>query len=189
MDEKFRKADNVYKTIAGKKKRCETELESLKAKFSTIESQCERLAKAGDEEGLDIKLQERADVKEEIEIHEETLTKLKAALKDAFEARTACDEALKDVQKKRKQTVSRMKHNRDMKEVYDELEGIGAADHTSKLLNRVIEKSTDLEDIVAGSKEAYETKSSTRAKKLEQRMKSSENDAYKQELLKKYGKK
>ena len=64
-----------------------------------------------------------------------------------------------------------------------------AGDHTSKLLDKVIEKGDDLADIVAGSKEAYETKTSTKSKKVDQRLKSSANDDYKQQLLSKYGKK
>ena len=102
--------------------------------------------------------------------------------------RSACEENLNQIRKKKKQIVTQMKRNRDMKDIYDDLEGIGAGDHTSKLLDKVIEKGDDLADVVAGSKEAYETKTSTKAKKVDQRLKSSANDDYKQQLLNKYKK-
>lgn len=188
VEEKFRKADTVYKKVAGQRKRCKEELENLEAKLTTIESQCERLAKAHDEEGLDIKIAERADIVEDIDIHKDTLKTLESALKDASEARSACEENLNQIRKKKKQIVTQMKRNRDMKDIYDDLEGIGAGDHTSKLLDKVIERGDDLADIVAGSKEAYETKTSTKAKKVDQRLKSSANDDYKQQLLNKYKK-
>lgn len=188
VEEKFRKADTVYKKVAGQRKRCKEELENLEVKLTTIESQCERLAKAHDEEGLDIKIAERADIVEDIDIHKDTLKTLEAALKDASEARSACEENLNQIRKKKKQIVTQMKRNRDMKDIYDDLEGIGAGDHTSKLLDKVIERGDDLADIVAGSKEAYETKTSTKAKKVDQRLKSSANDDYKQQLLNKYKK-
>ena len=188
VEEKFRKADTVYKKVAGQRKRCKEELENLEARLTTIESQCERLAKAHDEEGLDIKIAERADIVEDIDIHKDTLKTLEAALKDASEARSACEENLNQIRKKKKQIVTQMKRNRDMKDIYDDLEGIGAGDHTSKLLDKVIERGDDLADIVAGSKEAYETKTSTKAKKVDQRLKSSANDDYKQQLLNKYKK-
>ena len=188
VEEKFRRADGVYKKVAGQRKRCKEELEDLQERLKTIESQCDRLAKAHDEEGLDIKLTERADTIEEIELHKDTLKTLEAALKDATEARSACEENLNMIRKKKKQIVTQMKRNRDMKDIYDDLEGIGAGDHTSKLLDKVIERGDDLTDIVAGSKEAYETKTSTRAKKVDQRLKSSANDDYKQQLLNKYKK-
>lgn len=188
VEDKFRRADSVYKKVAGQRKRCKEELESLQARLTTIESQCERLAKAQDEEGLDIKLTERADTIEEIDLHKDTLKTLEAALKDATEARSACEENLNQIRKKKKQIVTQMKRNRDMKDIYDDLEGIGAGDHTSKLLDKVIERGDDLADMVAGSKEAYETKTSTRAKKVDQRLKSSANDDYKQQLLNKYKK-
>lgn len=140
------------------------------------------------EEGLDIKISERADIVDDIAIHKDTLKTLEAALKDATEARSACEENLNQIRKKKKQIVTQMKRNRDMKDIYDDLEGIGAGDHTSKLLDKVIEKGDDLADVVAGSKEAYETKTSTRAKKVDQRLKSSANDDYKQQLLNKYKK-
>ena len=188
VEEKFRKADTVYKKVAGQRKRCKEELENLEVKLTTIESQCERLAKAHDEEGLDIKIAERADTVEDIDIHKDTLKTLESALKDASEARSACEENLNQIRKKKKQIVTQMKRNRDMKDIYDDLEGIGVGDHTSKLLDKVIERGDDLADIVAGSKEAYETKTSTKAKKVDQRLKSSANDDYKQQLLNKYKK-
>lgn len=189
VEEKFRRADTVYKKVAGQRKRCKDELEELENRLKTNESQCERLAKAGDEEGLDIKIAEHGDIKDDIAMHQDTLKTLEAALKDATEARSACEENLNQIRKKKKQIVTQMKRNRDMKDIYDDLEGIGAGDHTSKLLDKVIERGDDLADVVAGSKEAYETKTSTKSKKVDQRLKSSANDDYKQQLLNKYGKK
>lgn len=189
VNDKFRRADNVYKKVAGQKKRCKDELVQLKDRLIKVESECEKLAKSQDEEGLTIKVNERADILEEIDIHNNTLKTLEAALKDATEARAACEENLNQIRKKRKQVVSQMKRNRDMKDIYDDLEGIGAGDHTSKLLEKVIERGEDMADMVAGSKEAYETKTSTKARKVEQRLKTSANDTYKQELLNKYSKK
>ncbi len=189
VEEKFRRADTVYKKVAGQRKRCKDELEELENRLKTNENQCERLAKAGDEEGLDIKIAEHGDIKDDIAMHQDTLKTLEAALKDATEARSACEENLNQIRKKKKQIVTQMKRNRDMKDIYDDLEGIGAGDHTSKLLDKVIERGDDLADVVAGSKEAYETKTSTKSKKVDQRLKSSANDDYKQQLLSKYGKK
>lgn len=186
VEDKFRRADNVYKKVAGQRKRCKDELSVLQNQLATIEKDCETLARMNNEEGLDIKIQHRADTLEEIEAHKETLITLEAALKDATEARTACEENLNNIRKQRKQVVSKMKRNRDMKAIYDDLEGIGAGDHTSKLLDKVIERGTELDDLVAGSKEAYETKTSTKARKVDQKLKSSANDDYKKQLLNKY---
>ena len=188
IDEKFRRADAVYKKVAGQRKRCKDTIAELEAKLVQIEAQCDKLAKMQDMEGLDIKIAERADIVDEISINKQTLITLEGALKDASEARAACEENLRIIQKKRKQVVTQMKRNRDMKDIYDDLEGIGAGDHTSKLLDKVIERGDDLADMVAGSKEAYETKASTKAKKVDQRLKSSANDDYKQQLLNKYKK-
>lgn len=188
VNEKFRRADAVYKKVAGQRKRCKDTIAELEAKLVQVEAQCDKLAKMQDMEGLDIKIAERADIVDEISINKQTLITLEGALKDASEARTACEENLRIIQKKRKQVVTQMKRNRDMKDIYDDLEGIGAGDHTSKLLDKVIERGDDLADMVAGSKEAYETKASTKAKKVDQRLKSSANDDYKQQLLNKYKK-
>lgn len=189
VEEKFRRADEVYKKVAGQRKRCKDELEALRNRLKKVETDCELLAKNNDMESLDIKLIERSDINDDISLHVETLATLETALKDASEARAACEENLNKIRKQKKQVVTKMKRDRDMKDVYDDLEGIGAGDHTSKLLNKVIERGEDMSDMVAGSKEAYETKTSTKARKIDQKLKASENDAYKQELLKKYGKK
>ena len=62
VEEKFRRADTVYKKVAGQRKRCKDELEDLENRLKTNENQCERLAKAGDEEGLDIMITLRESV-------------------------------------------------------------------------------------------------------------------------------
>ena len=186
VEEKYRKADEVFKKIAGQKKRCETDIVQLKKKLETVESQCEALAKAGDEEGLNIKLAVHSDTIEEIRANTEALTALNAAYNEAKEVREACEENLIRIRKEKKQIVAKMKRDRDMKHIYDDLEGIGANDNTSRLLNRVLEKSNEMSDLVAGSKEAYETKTSTKAKKLDQKLRATETDEYRQKLLNKY---
>ncbi len=188
VNEKFRKADEVYKKIAGQRKRCKDELTELNAKLVQVEKDCDTLAQAQDEKGLTIKVNVRADIIEEINIHNETLKTLETALKDASEARGACEENLARIRKQRKQVVTQMKRDRDMKDIYDDLEGIGAGDHTSKLLDKVIQRGEDLADHAAGAKEAYETKASTQARQVDKKLSASANDAYKQQLLNKYKK-
>lgn len=188
-DEKFRNADNVYKKIAGQKQRCKNELESLEKILKNIESQCEMLAAKGDEEGLDIKIEQRQETLEDIENHKESLKKLTAAHAAAKEARDACEEALNAVKREHRKVVSQMKQDRDMKGIYEDLEGIGADTDTNRLLNRVREKSNDLSDIANGAREAYETRTSTKAKRVDQRIHSSANDDYKQKLMAQYKKK
>lgn len=188
VSDKFRRADEVFKKVAGRRKRCKDELASLNAQLTKAEADCETLAKAQDREGLAIKVNVRADILEDIKMHNEELVTLEAALKDAGDARAACEENLAQIRKQRKQVVTQMKRNRDMKDIYADLEGIGASDHTSKLLDRVIEKGEDMADHVAGAKEAYETKSSTKSKQVDKKLAASANDAYMQELLNKYKK-
>ena len=124
---------------------------------------------------------------EDIALHEESLVKLAAAYKDAADARSACEEALRDVQRKRKQVVSRMKQNRDMKDIYADLEGIGATDRTTKLLERVMEKDDELQDMAVGSKESYDTRTSTRVKRTNQKATSMATQDYKAALKAQYG--
>lgn len=186
--DKFRRADAVFKKIAGQRKRCSDELAELKKKLVEVEKACEAFAKAGDDESLDVKCDERAEIMEDIELHEESLLKLNAAHKDASDAKQACEEALREIQRKRKQTVNRMKQNRDMKDIYADLEGIGASDNTTRLLDRVMEKDDELRDIAAGSKESYETRTSTRVKRANQKATSMAAQDYKNQLRAKYKK-
>lgn len=188
IQEKFYNADNAFKKVAGQRSRCKSELDTLKEKLKAVEQQCERLAKLGDEEGLDTKVEEREDILENIDLHKQALEKLNVAYKATKESRDICEEALKEVRKERRKVVDQMKQDRDMKEIYDGLEGIGANTHTAKLLNRVRERSTDLNDIANGAKEAYETRLSTRADRVNKRLSSSVNDDYKRQLMDKYKK-
>lgn len=186
-EEKFKRADAVFKKIAGRRKRTSDELAALKVNLDKCEKACVEFAKKGDDESLDIKATERAEILEDIALHEESLQKLVAAYKDASEARAACEEALHEVQRQRKQVVSRMKQNQDMKDIYADLEGIGANDRTTKLLERVMEKDDELQDMAVGSKESYDTKGSTRVKRANQKATTLATQDYKASLKAQYG--
>lgn len=186
VEDMFRKADGVFKKIAGQLSRNEEELKSLQNELPKIEKACEKLAKNNDIEGLEIKAQERQDVIEDIENHKSVIQELSQAKEAAFRSRKACEDDLAEIKKRHKKTVSDMKRNAQMKEVYDDLEGIGANNHTSKLLERVEEKSRDLDDMVEGSRQAYESRTSTKSKRLNERLKKSDADDYAQNLLRKY---
>ena len=186
VEDSFRKADNVYKKIAGQLTRNQEELNELNSRLPKIETQCEKLAKKGDREGLTIKAAERSDILEEIENHNHVIDELQKALTSAAQARKACEDNLAQVKKQHKKTISDMKRNTQMKEVYDDLEGIGADTPTSRMLDRVIEKSQEMDDLVEGSRQAYESRTSTRVKRLNERIRSSEADEYADALIAKY---
>lgn len=186
--EKFRRADAAFKKIAGKRKRCSDDLATLKKRLVDIEKACEAFAKADDDENLDIKCQERAEVVEDIEMHENMLVKLNAAYKDAMDAKAACEEALREVQRQRKNVVNQMKQDRDMADIYADLEGIGVNNDTTKLLDRVMERSEELSDMATGSKESYDTRTSTRVKRANQKASTLKAQDYKAQLKSKYSK-
>lgn len=185
-EEKFHNADEVFKGIAGKKSRCANELKELKAAQARVEQQCESLAKKHDEESLDIKIKELEDIIDDIALHEKALKQLEAAHKAALDARNACEEALAEVRKERKKVVNQMKQDRDMKSIYSDLEGIGANTDIDKLLSRVREKSNDMNDMANGAREAYEQRTSTKVKQVEQRIRTSQGEDYKKKLMEKY---
>jgi len=120
VEESFRKADDVYKKIAGQLARNENELKELQNRIPHIEKDCERLAQKNDREGLMIKAQERSDILEEIENHKSIITELTAARNAAAQARKACEDDLAQVRKQHKKVVADMKRNTQMKEVYDD---------------------------------------------------------------------
>lgn len=95
---------------------------------------------------------------------------------------------------------SEFKNLADAELVQQEIDQIAFQDVNGKCKNQALvdfarqnpssetHKCMEWNDTVAGSKEAYETKTSTKAKKVDQRLKSSANDDYKQQLLNKYKK-
>ena len=186
VEDSFRKADNVFKKIAGQLSRNKEEMEDLRSRLPRIEKDCEKLAKKGDREGLQIKAAERADILEDIDNHVHVIDELEKALEAASQARKACEENLAQVRKQHKKTVADMKRNSQMKEVYDDLEGIGADTHTSRMLERVMEKSQEMDDLVEGSRQAYESRTSTKVKRLNEKLRSSDADDYANALLAKY---
>ena len=76
VEDKYRKANDVFSRIAGERTNCKKNIENLKSRLKKVESVCEQLAQAQDIESLRIKATERAEIVEEIKLHEETLVTL-----------------------------------------------------------------------------------------------------------------
>jgi hypothetical protein len=186
VKESLRAADEVYKKIAGQLSRYESELEELQKSLPKIEADSQQLARRGDREGLYIKSQERTDTIEEIENHKAIVDKLQKAKEDADRARKDCEANLDRIKKEHKRVVTSLKQNAEMKKIYADLDGIGADDHTTELLEKVKERSQDLDDLVEGSRQAYESKLSTRKTRLNERLRTTETDEYAEKLLNQY---
>lgn len=184
--ESLRTADEVFRKIAGQLARYQAELKDLEAKLPRIEQDSIKLAQRGDREGLYIKSQERTDVMEEIENHKNIIAKLQSAKDNAERARNDCEANLDRIKKEHKKVVTSLKQNAEMEKIYSDLNGIGADDATTALLEKVKERSQDLDDLVEGSRQQYESKISTRKQRLDERLRHSDTDDYAESLLRQY---
>lgn len=184
--ESLRTADEVFRKIAGQLSRYEAELKELENRLPQIEQDSIKLAKRGDRDGLYIKSQERTDVMEEIENHKNIIQKLRGAKDNAERARNDCEANLDRIKKEHKKVVTSLKQNAEMEKIYSDLNGIGADDATTALLEKVKERSQDLDDLVEGSRQQYESKISTRKQRLDERLRHSETDEFAEQLLRHY---
>ena len=184
----YNKADNAYKIAAGKLSTAKRDMETLKARLTKVEAECETFVKNGKIDMAQLKSEEREEVISDIERLSQLIKAFEAATAQAKEAHEMCEKRLRKLKRESKEVVENMKVKNQLKEVYDDMDELKNATATDKLLESVREKNKDLDAVVEGSKAIHESRLSTRLQKAESEAKKLQTNDYLESLKKKYNK-
>lgn len=182
----YNRANNTLQKVAGQLDSARYELEKFKQSLKDVEAKCERFAKAGDFEKAQLFAQEREDVIEEIAARQELVTKLEPMYKDAVLINQSMEQKLTKLKKDQKKVVNDLQLNKQLKQVYDDMDELKNNTHIDKLLDSVKDGVKEGREMAVGAKTVHESKVSTQIERANADDKKAQSSAYIEELKKKY---
>lgn len=182
------KADEALRVASGKRSMEERKNKALKVRLKELEDACDALVKAGNIEAASTKSEERTDTLTEIKNSDLRLKAYVEGENAARESFNMAERNLKNSKRKAKETIENMKTKQVMKEVYDQIDENRANSGTDKLVDAIMEKNQNLDEVVEGSRVVHNSKLSTRSAKADEAAQKAQGDAYLESLKKKYNK-
>lgn len=186
LREKYNRADTTLNKLAGELSHAENEAVALDAKIKQVEATCERLAKNGQMKEAGVYAEHRSELITELEQKRECIARLKPMVDDAMQIHEALGKKLRETQRKKKEIINGMRMNDQLKDILGDLDELKKDTATKKLLDSVMEGSSDLKKEVDGARIVHENRTSTKVERAEQQAKKLENDEYLESLKKKY---
>ena len=180
------KADEALRVASGKRSMEERKNKALKVRLKELEDACDALVKAGNIEAASTKSEERTDTLTEIKNSDLRLKAYVEGENAARESFNMAERNLKISKRKAKETIENMKTKQVMKEVYDQIDENRANSSTDKLVDAIMEKNQNLDEVVEGSRVVHNSKLSTRSAKADEAAQKAQGDAYLESLKKKY---
>lgn len=186
LRDKYNRADSTLNKLAGELKHAEDEAVMLENKVKQVEATCERLAKNGQMKEAGVYAENRSELLTELEQKRECISRLKPMVDDATQIHDALAKKLRETQRKKKEIINSMRMNDQLKDILGDLDELKKDTATKKLLDSVMEGSSDLKKEVDGARIVHENRTSTKVERAEQKAKKLENDEYLESLRKKY---
>ncbi len=182
----YNEASDSYRMVTGEYEHAKKELESLQKRLQLVENQCESLVKMGNEEGAVIKAQERQEILEDIQHTSNMMEKYEAAMQEAKQISSTCEQQLIQMKKEMKDTIKEMQDNKRISEVYQRMDKLRNTTGTDKMIAAIHEKNEDLAKMAAGSKAVYQNSTAAKVRGVEQDVRKLETDSYLSSLKAKY---
>lgn len=186
LREKYNRADSTLNKLAGELKHAEDDALMLENKIKAVEGTCERLAKSGNMKEAGVYAEQRSELLTELDQKRECIERLKPMVDDATQIHDALGKKLRETQRKKKEIINGMRMNDQLKDILGDLDELKKDTATKKLLDSVMEGSSDLKKEVDGARIVHENRTSTKVERAEQKAKQVANDEYLESLKKKY---
>ena len=162
--------------------------EQSQTKLKECEAACENLVKAGRLEAAQIKAEEREELLRACTIYSKAVTDLEPRVQDAATIQNECEKQLKKLKQQSKEVVQGLEMNKQMQEIYDDLDELKKTTTTSKLLEHVNDAFEESQNSVAGAKAVHENKVSTKVAKANAEADKVKTNDYLETLKAKYNK-
>lgn len=188
VQDNYNKASDTLSKLSGKLEIAKQDLAKKKSDISTVEKQCEALVKAGKIEQANVLAEQRENILIEIRNQEELVAKLVPMVE---EARGIClynEKQLKTLKTKSKEIIAGLELNKQLSDMYDDMNELKNIRQTDKLLASVEEGYVDSKQKAIGSKVVHDNKLDTKASKAKLEAEKLTTNSYIADLQKKYNK-
>lgn len=186
--DQYNKASTTYNKLHGRHQRLEDDVARLNIEIKKAEDACEALAKRGEVSDARVYAERRAELMSEKKMKMSAIDKLAPMVVDAKQIHDEYGKKLNELKRKKKETVSQMKMNVQMKDLLGDLDELRKDSATDKMLDAVMNGSNDLMEEVSGARAVHDNKASTKIARAEQKAANVQTDEYLQNLLNKYNK-
>ena len=187
-EEQCSKASTTYNKLRGREIRLKDDIVRIDAEIKKVEDNCEIFAKKGDINNARIYADRRAELLSEKKMKMAAIENLTPMVADAKQIHEEYDKKLRNLKRKKTETVNQIKMNVQMKDLLGDLDDLRKDSATSKMLDAVMNGSNDLMEEVSGARAVHENKASTKIARAEQQATHAQIDEYLQGLLNKYNK-
>ena len=186
--DKYNKSDDHLRLVSGQLDTQKQNLNTVDQRIKALESSCEGLVRSGNVSGAqklseerDLKLQERA-------AYVAAIAKLEPAVIDATEVAAHYEKKLKTLKAEKTTVVTNMKLDKQMSEMYSDMDELRNDSNIDKLLSSVKDGSRENREKAVGAKTVHESKSSTQVARIEAEARKNQSNDYIESLKKKYNK-
>lgn len=186
--DKYNSANDTYRKLYGKLTHMKNMKEQSQTKLKECEAACENLVKAGRLEAAQVKAEEREELIRACTIYSKAVTDLEPRVQDAATIQNECEKQLKKLKQQSKEVVQGLEMNKQMQEIYDDLDELKKTTTTSKLLEHVNDAFEESQNSVAGAKAVHENKVSTKVAKANAEADKVKTNDYLETLKAKYNK-
>lgn len=186
VEENYNKASNTLSKLSGKLELAKQDLSKKKAEIASVERQCESLVKAGKIEQANILAEQREILLIDIKKQEELIEKLIPMVE---ESRGICqynEKQLKELKTRSKEIISGLELNKQLSDMYDDINELKNVRQTDKLLSSVEEGYVESKQKAVGSKVVHENRLETKASKARIEAEKLTTNSYVADLQKKY---
>lgn len=186
--EDYNKASNALQKVAGQLETAKMDLKQANVKIKTCEEKCERFASAGQFDKVELYGQERQTLMEDKQNLELVIKNLSPMFEEAKKLTAYNEQKLTKLRKEKVSVVNNLKMNKQLKEMYDDMDELKNTSAIDKLLEAVKEGSKESLESATGAKVLHENKTSTKVANAEAEFRAMQNNDYIESLKKKYQK-
>lgn len=184
----YNKADEVYRTQAGKLSTAKRHLQQKQECLQNVSKQCESFVASGNMKSAELKAEEREEILSDISRLQELVKVYSQSAARAKEMHEMCEDTLRKLRKEKNDVVENMRVKQQMKEAYDDMDELKRMSPTDKLLESIREKNKDLDASVEGARIVHENKLSTKLQHAEKESQKIKTNDYLESLKRKYNK-
>lgn len=185
-EEQYAKASTTFNKLYGRKQRLQEDVAKLDIEIKKAEDACDALARKNDVNNARIYSERRAELLSERKMKQAAIEKLTPMVEDAKQIHDEYGKKLRNLKRKKNETINQMKMNVQMKDLLGDLDELRKDSATDKMLDAVMTGSNDLMEEVSGARAVHENKASTKIARAEQKAAQAQSDEYLESLLKKY---
>ena len=185
--DEYAKANDILQKFTGKLDSAKKELVTTQKKISEIEKKCETFAKNNQWEEVQLYAEQKDILESDLESLATLISELELNVEEATEINREKEIKLTTLKREKEKIVNDLIRDRQLKEIYDDMDELKSRNTTGKLVQSVREGAKDARENAVGARAVHNSKTSTKIARADARAAQLSSNDYVESLKKKYG--